>query len=297
MNKKLLTYEEEIKKLKIPPPFVPDRWICNHGRKLNESNTVVSSANKNFDSSIINKKPQIKQQKIIMNKTQQQQRRRRRPLLSMWEFNKKLNEKFARQLIKQRKKLKSIYAINTHTSECGQLKTKKKKKKTNINKKKFPFLNILRYDRYSPYFKKYMKHINRTKALNKFTSSAKICYDYLKLFRKPKAVSFKKFDSKPPKKVKSNGHKIQRHHLTQIQKPKFKFKLCHLKRSVKNKISKNKYLSRKFNEVKSVDVPLLLHKDNYTIDNNEGVINKCTINNLLLFNNLNQVDSDFIRFC
>lgn len=158
-------------RLKIPPAFEPDVWICNHSGKKSIQNSASSQKKTRF--------------------------------LSMKEFDKQMNRKFEQMKMARRKNLESPYSKSLLLSEYNNLKhlvTKKHK----FKKKNKTFVKLITFCKKKYRYRKKFKFIkklgsNTRVKVNQYVNTRKKNerkkFSFVNLFRKKKNFrNYKKMD-------------------------------------------------------------------------------------------------------
>lgn len=145
-------------KLKIPPAFEPDVWICNHSCKKNVENKLINGSIVNAHSIKFNEKILEKKSKI----------------LSMRDYEKLMDRKYELQRLARRKKLQSPYSKKKLLSEYSISKNLALKKH-NLKKfnKKLSKLKMFCKGKYGHkfFFKKIKRMGQKTKVKVNYFSS------------------------------------------------------------------------------------------------------------------------------
>ncbi|RNA36294.1 hypothetical protein BpHYR1_016591 [Brachionus plicatilis] len=156
MNSKIRTSV----KLKIPPAFEPDVWVCNHSKKKSVQTTPDSGSVRNHHS------------------TRSSAFKKKLKFLSMKQFDKQMNRKFEQLRLARREKIQSPYSKRLLLSEYKNSKNlvpKKHKSKKKI--KRYIKMKIFSKKKYG--YKKIFKRIknldsrNRTKVNQLFKMGRK----------------------------------------------------------------------------------------------------------------------------
>ncbi|CAF0796335.1 unnamed protein product [Brachionus calyciflorus] len=147
MNSKNKPVRTDEIKLKIPPAFVPDQWVCNHSKKR-KTEKIQEKPKK-----LIKRKrrihPQVSLSYDLMGKNfpkplnkNTNSFAKKLPLISMEEFNKRMNKKFERIRLTRRKKIQSEYSKALLLPEYELVKGSLPKKKPKLFKPKIKKSNF-----------------------------------------------------------------------------------------------------------------------------------------------------------
>lgn len=144
MNSKIRTSV----KLKIPPAFEPDVWVCNHSKKKGVQTTPDSGSVRNHHS------------------TRSSAFKKKLKFLSMKQFDKQMNRKFEQLRLARREKIQSPYSKRLLLSEYKNSKNlvpKKHKSKKKI--KRYIKMKIFSKKKYG--YKKIFKRIKNLDSRNR----------------------------------------------------------------------------------------------------------------------------------